>query len=140
MERRGRLYGGPGDDFVKGGPGKDYLGGGEGRDVVRGQGGRDTAVCDDADRAVTVPLDEGRSSGQGADELSSIESVYGSWFGYHIIGDSSRNRLTGFDGDDLLRGGAGDDRLQGGAGTDTLNGGRGDDTCRLGESVTGCEQ
>jgi Ca2+-binding RTX toxin-like protein len=59
-----------------------------------------------------------------------VENVLGTDWADEIYGNSRRNSLSGFAGDDLILGRGGDDYLNGGAGLgDWMEGGAGDDTC-----------
>lgn len=63
----------------------------------------------------------------GVDIYDSIEGLFGSRFGDHIIGSAGTNRLWGHDGNDALWGEAGNDTVDGGLGNDILRGGSGRD-------------
>jgi Ca2+-binding RTX toxin-like protein len=117
-----RLLGGADDDALNGGSGDDQLTGGTGNDVLNGGSGIDTASYADASAAVTVDLEQGRTSGAaGTDILKSIERVDGTAFNDTIKGGDLADLLFGDDGDDTLQGGSGEDRLDGGAGSDTAS-------------------
>ena len=116
-------FGGAGNDllvgnggylnFFRGGLGDDTIEAGDGYDVVDYQFGSPTG-------GVTVNLAAGTASGgAGNDQLSGVESVWG----------------TGFA--DLLIGGAGDENFRGNAGDDTLRGGGGRDTADYGGASGG---
>jgi Ca2+-binding RTX toxin-like protein len=95
-----------------------------------------------------------KTTGEGDDEVSTIENVTGGSGDDIITGDGQNNVLNGGDGGDTLNGGGGDDMLMGGddgetpdvdtlngmggndtlyggAGGDTLNGGDGNDTYKM---------
>ena len=88
-------------------------------DVLSGEGGNDTLIGDEgltfadfsAGGAVTVDLVAGVATGQGRDELSGIEAVYGS---------PRADSLTGDGGDNLFAPGRGSDVIDGGGGQDAL--------------------
>ena len=132
---RDRLSGGKGKfDFVDGGPGDDRLDGGAGRgDVV------DLGLVK---HGVRVDLAGGTITGQGADTISEVETVFGSPFDDTLIGDAGPNSLAGRGGDDTITSGGGGslecatpqpgissfgcaDVLLGEAGDDSLTGGDG---------------
>lgn len=128
------VRGGPGADLLTGDGVANRLDGGAGNDVLRGKGaddaligGRGTDTVDYSgfapvtqDKGVVVNLARGRASGEGADDLSRVESVIGSGAGDHITGSRRANRLRGGAGQDTLIGGAGRDRLYGDSGNDRL--------------------
>jgi hypothetical protein len=130
------LLGGSGDDLIAGDAGADTLVGSEGRDVLVGGAGRDdldggsesdllepgnhgdaidggsgvdTLSFARSQRAVTVRLGPGRSSGEGADTIADVEIVIGSRFDDLLVGSDVIEQLIGGDGDDRLIGEAGND-------------------------------
>ncbi len=125
------LYGLDGNDTLNGGAGFDYLVGGKGDDTF--DGGTDIDAVDyytyDTTGSVTVNLALGTATGVGVgnDALTSIETVYGSYYADTLIGDSNVNYLCGINGNDKLDGAEGDDSLWGWYGSDTLIGGAGND-------------
>ena len=133
------LFGDDGDDTIFGdcrinnftnssiSDGNDRIDGGNGDDVVYGQGGNDTAAFDSVAAAVVVDLFSGVATGQGDDQLFSIENVIGSALGDTLRGSGDANRLDGRAGDDYLAGRSGEDFLIGGDGKDKLDGGAGAD-------------
>jgi Ca2+-binding RTX toxin-like protein len=128
------VRGGSGPDRLSGDGAANRLDGGPGNDVLRGKGaddaligaaGRDTADYSGfapvtRDKGVVVHLRRGRASGEGADDLSQVESVLGSGAADHITGNRRANRLKGGPGRDTLIGGSGRDRLHGDSGRDRL--------------------
>jgi Ca2+-binding RTX toxin-like protein len=128
------VRGGRGGDFLTGDGAANRLNGGAGRDVLRGKGGDDTVIGGAGsdtvdyssfapvtrDKGVVVNLTRGRASGEGADDLSRVESVIGSGAADHITGDKRANRLQGGAGGDTLIGASGRDRLFGSSGRDSL--------------------
>ena len=137
-----QLFGGDGDDQLYGEFGNEYVGlttatfltggndlldGGLGDDLLYGQRGSDTASFASLALAVTVDLTAGTASGQGSDQLFSIENAEGSSEGDTLLGSSSGNALNGGGGNDLLNGRGGRDALIGSGGNDSLNGGGGND-------------
>ncbi|MDQ3964646.1 MAG: hypothetical protein M3277_12170 [Actinomycetota bacterium] len=112
---------GPGDDAVVGGPGDDRLDGGTGEDRLR---------IVDADEAVTIDLQQGTSTGEGADRLFGLENVWLTGNGDDVIrGDEGPNRITWsgfgpFEG--VIEGRGGDDGLTF-YGDGTIDAGAGDD-------------
>lgn len=123
------FYGFAGNDSISGGSGHDYLVGGHGDDVLDGGVGWDAVDYYDAAAGVTVDLDKGTATGEGvgADALSNIEGVYGSYFDDSITGGTDNDYFWSSTGNDSLDGGAGDDTLYGWTGNDTLSGGDGKD-------------
>ncbi len=111
-----RVDGGPGHDVLRGKGADDALIGGRGTDTVDYSGFAPVT----ADKGVVVNLGRGRASGEGADDLSRVESVIGSGAGDHITGNRRANRLFGGPGRDTLIGRSGRDRLYGSAGNDRL--------------------
>jgi Ca2+-binding RTX toxin-like protein len=131
------IVGGGGDDLIKGRGGNDTicgrngsdtLVGGPGNDVLLGGNGYDRVGYGLAPAGVEVDLGSGVATGWGSDRLGSMESVRGSAFDDHIIGNGASNSLWGSDGDDLLIGRGGSDSLNGGPGDDDLRGNAGNDT------------
>ena len=96
-----RIDGGPGNDVLRGRGGDDALIGGRGTDTVDCSGFAPVTE----DKGIVVNLTRGRASGEGADDLSSVESVIGSGAGDHITGNRRANRLIGGPGRDTLIGG-----------------------------------
>jgi Ca2+-binding RTX toxin-like protein len=132
-----RVTGSAFNDTLTGDAGANTLNGGTGSDLLDGRGGADTLIGGNdifidvasysaAPAAVTASLNTGTSSGgDGNDTLSQIESLFGSAFDDHLIGDSQRNRLLGGPGNDTLEGLGGDDIFEAEPGSDTFNGGVG---------------
>jgi Ca2+-binding RTX toxin-like protein len=73
------------------------------------------------DKGVVVNLARGRASGEGADDLSQLESVIGSGAADEITGNRHANRLSGGPGRDTLIGRSGRDWLHGDSGDDRLH-------------------
>ncbi|MBA3432048.1 MAG: hypothetical protein H0U16_11295 [Actinobacteria bacterium] len=115
---RDSLFGGPGEDDLRGGAALDRLFGGGGDDSVDGGEGSDRAFFE---APVTADLSTGIATGEGNDDLTSIEGLVGSFF------------------DDILTGDEGDNILIGNRGNDTLDGRAGFDRCVTGETVSNCE-
>lgn len=121
-----------GGDVLRGEAGDDVLEGLKGSDVLDGGDGNDTASFygDGHLGRVTASLVTGRATGQGEDELSGIENLWGSRRGDELEGDDGDNELRsngGEDFSDTLIGHGGDDVLVSGRGDDTLDGGDGTD-------------
>jgi Ca2+-binding RTX toxin-like protein len=134
------LRGWGGNDFLVGGDGDDLLVGGDGDDMLDGGFGMDTAAFGAG--PVTASLRLGIANGDGADQLSGIEHVFGSPEGDILKGSRTPNTIQGNGGDDSLFGLGGDDILRGGGGNDSLDGGKGTDECEQGKGtgeVTACE-
>ncbi|MCB1332837.1 MAG: cadherin-like domain-containing protein [Roseivivax sp.] len=146
-----------GNDVYTGGAGSVWLVAGDGDDTVDGGAGNDRIDYAGSAVGVSVDLATGIATGQGTDQLTGIEQIFGSNHGDLLIGDDTSNAGPGFsigynalfgrggndtiygmggdddlseggDGDDQIFGGDGDDLLGGGAGYDTLDGGAGSDT------------
>ena len=114
-----KLYGNEDGDIMSPGSGNDYVEGGEGDDTLSYRG---------APAGVEVDLGNHRATGGwDIDELELMESVAGSDFPDHLVGNEDANLLLGYKGDDLLEGGAGKDTLDGGADDDIMRSGAGDD-------------
>jgi Ca2+-binding RTX toxin-like protein len=157
------LQGGSNDDVINGGPGNDVLGnftdagndvknGGDGNDrligfrdpgndVYRGGAGTDMLDFRGTDVGVSVSLDgvaNDGPAGEADNAGTDIENLKGGNGDDTLIGDSDRNLIEGFAGNDTLRGGSpplksgtisflADDTLDGGIGSDVLRGEGGDD-------------
>lgn len=126
------LIGLGGNDRLIGGGGPDSLEPGPGQDVVDGGRGQDWAIFVFSAHAVEVDLASGAATGEGHDELRSIENVQGSKFKDRLIGNSAPNYFIGeapFDqeGDDMS-GMGGDDHFARYDGDSSIDGGDGLDT------------
>jgi Ca2+-binding RTX toxin-like protein len=91
------------------GLGADLIDGGGGEDVLDGDAGADIVTFEDAPGPVTVDLTLGTATGWGADSLSGIEVIVGSFFDDTLTGDARDNAFAA---------GAGDDAIDGREGTD----------------------
>jgi Ca2+-binding RTX toxin-like protein len=119
------LFGGGGDDRLQGdnGPFSDYAPG-PGDDRVVGSDVVDDIVhFQGADRPVVASLISGKATGQGTDELVSVEHLLGGSFDDTLIGNGRDNTLVGRRGADTLRGGEGFDFIAGQQGDDDIHGG-----------------
>lgn len=117
-----QIFGEDGNDLLAGGEGDDFINGGKGQDRIR--------VLDEqtGDFVITIDLAAQTSTGQGNDDLVSIEHAWGArWHDNVIIGSKIGNSLIGGDENDDIDGAAGNDRLHGADGTDTVVGGIGND-------------
>jgi Ca2+-binding RTX toxin-like protein len=145
-----------GTDDLQGGDGDDVLGPGPGDDTVDGGAGDDGVDLfathpfeAGMDGPVNVDLGAGTVTGQGTDDLVSIEGAGGTLLDDILIGSNDENLLIGDEGSDDISGEAGDDILDGDIfffgfeenlpGTDSLDGGGGQDTCLGGETTEQCE-
>ena len=122
------VRGGSGPDVLSGDGAANRLDGGAGNDVLRGKGADDALIGGGGsdtvdysgfapvtrDKGVVVHLGRGRVSGEGADDLSQVESVIGSGAADHLTGNRHANRLSGGPGRDTLIGRSGSDQLNGG--------------------------
>jgi Ca2+-binding RTX toxin-like protein len=162
-----RIQGASGDDVLNGGPGDDVLltnhletgndvrNGGDGNDriiasrdpgndVYSGGGGVDLLDFSDASGGVSVSLDgvaDDGPAGEADNAGTDIENIKGGRGNDTLVGNSARNLIEGFAGNDTLRGGTppttrtsttiigfvGDDTLDGGIGSDQMHGEGGDD-------------
>ena len=122
------IAGGDGDDLVSGAAGNDTLIGDAGNDTLIGGEGVDTVSFAAATAAITVDLANNVASGDGTDQLQSIENVIGGAGNDLLTGDAGANAIDGGAGNDTINGGLGDDVIVGGLGNDALIGGGGIDT------------
>jgi Ca2+-binding RTX toxin-like protein len=122
-----RICGLGGNDTLKGLGGNDELVGGKGDDSLDGGPGTDAAHFTSSPVAVTASLVTGQATGDGYDQMASIENIIGSNHEDTLIGSGSKNHLSGGSGVDQLFGLEGVDRLVGGTQDDALRGGAGDD-------------
>lgn len=113
------LKGGTGNDSLNGGIGNDILNGGTGNDILNGGSGTDTAQFSSNNNTIKLTTRGSQNTGDGFDQLSSIENVYGGSGKDNITGSDSGNTLKGERGDDWLNGRLGNDVINGGSGTDT---------------------
>lgn len=156
-DRGDLICAGPGDDIVKGGDGIDVLFGqggddrliggpgvfnqiipGPGNDFVNGgpatPDSGDEVIYLDAANGIVADLGTGIVTGEGTDELVSIEWLIGSSHDDVLTGsDREHEVIFGFDGNDVINALGGDDAMAGGAGDDTIDGGVGHDF--LGDAV-----
>ncbi len=96
-----------GDDVLFGGDGVDLLAGGPGNDFLYGGGGFDLADYRNALGAVTLNLTTLTATGEGIDELLSIEGGVGSALADTLTGDAANNFFIGGGGNDRIDGGPG---------------------------------
>jgi Ca2+-binding RTX toxin-like protein len=107
------LFGQGGNDELLGGGGFDVLLGGLGDDLVDGGlGAFDVVSVFFAQGPTTVDLAAGTSTGEGTDEIRSVEQVEGSNFDDTITGDAGPNRFYANAGDDVIEGGDGLDSIR----------------------------
>lgn len=119
------IFGRSGDDTILGNGGDDVLFGGSGRDTIDGGAGDDQIGGN-----TSFDFNFGRGTETSGNRLSGGDGndvVVGSGGGDVIRGDNGNDVLSGRGGDDALDGGAGNDRVLGGDGDDNLRGGEGDD-------------
>lgn len=115
------LYGEDGNDSLYGEADNDMLHGGFGDDLLDGGDGYDWAVYWNSTSGVMVDLRAGTATGEGEDELVSIEAVIGSDQEDILIGNAGPNNLEGGWGNDTIYATTGIDVLEGGDGFDTLD-------------------
>lgn len=121
------LQGLGGNDLIEGGDGEDSLQGGDGDDTLTGGDGVDLVVYSAATSGVVVDLAAGTATGQGNDQIRSVEGVTGSPFNDRLSGTDGVNVLSGTQGNDTLLGLGGFDLIEGGVGDDSIDGGAGFD-------------
>lgn len=104
------IHANEGNDVICGGPGADHIDGQAGDDLVDGGEGQDRAAFHSAPGPVTANLVTGIATGDGNDELVSIENLAGSdEFNDTLIGDAENNFIEGRGGGDTMDGGGGFD-------------------------------
>ncbi|MEM9029240.1 MAG: DUF4114 domain-containing protein [Pseudomonadota bacterium] len=111
---------GAGDDVTYGGSGDDLLFAGLGDDFYDGDSGFDTIDYSSSEQGLTVDLSKHTITGNGDDEVWSIEGLIASDHDDTIKADKRDNVIDGGAGDDEIRGLGGADDLTGGAGADTF--------------------
>ncbi|MEM7778558.1 MAG: calcium-binding protein [Pseudomonadota bacterium] len=111
---------GAGDDVTYGGSGDDLLFAGLGDDFYDGDSGFDTIDYSSSEQGLTVDLSKHTITGNGDDEVWSIEGLVASDHDDTIKADKRDNVIDGGAGDDEIRGLGGADDLTGGAGADTF--------------------
>lgn len=99
-----KLYGQAGIDILVEGPGNDLLDGGIGDPLEL-----DLAFYACASTGVTVSLGTGSSSGDGADTLTGVDGIVGSFHDDTLVGNDGFNLYAGLDGDDQIDGKGGFD-------------------------------
>ncbi len=127
------LTGSSAANTIQGLNGNDTISGRLGNDRYEGGGGVDTASFGSSGSAVTASLSAGTASGEGTDQLLTLENLTGSSSNDVLTGNNAANTLRGGGGNDTVRGLDGNDALVGGNGNDTANGGNGADSL-LGEA------
>ncbi|HEY6871081.1 MAG TPA: Ig-like domain-containing protein [Geobacteraceae bacterium] len=123
------IFAGDGDDVIHAGAGNDLIEGGAGADLLDGGSGVNTATYEHAGSAdgitgITASLTTSFAVGPAViqtgdaagDTFINIQSLTGSAYNDHLIGDSGANILTGGGGSDILEGMGGADTLIGGSG------------------------
>ncbi len=133
-----QLIGASGNDSLSGGDGNDTLQGGIGVDTMDGGNGIDLVDYRDQSGNWNINLLTDKAVYSSITEnITNIESAFGSKGNDTLTGDAGGNFLGGADGNDFLAGGDGNDTLMGGAGRDTLNGGNGTDMADYGDATVG---
>lgn len=142
-----QLVGSNFDDTLTGNVGSNNFIAMLGDDVIDGGAGFDGIENNFLPDPVTVDLAAGTVTGQGNDQLLSIEAAGGTIEEDVLLGGEGPESLTGRAGDDVifgkggnddLAGNEGDDLLDGGDGADIADGGADTDYC-VAEIETGCE-
>jgi Ca2+-binding RTX toxin-like protein len=121
------IRGNDGNDEIFGDNGRDWLNGGLGNDTLIGGTGNDTAVFRSSDNTVNLGAAGAQNTGEGNDNLATLENLVGGGGNDTLTGSTGDNRLDGGTGNDSLIGGTGNDSLIGGSGNDTFTGGVGAD-------------
>ncbi len=137
------LCGGPGNDRLIGGGGRDAISADAGSDVIKGGAARDLlsagAGDDEIDggsdpdsltyivspSAVIVNMQSGTATGEGNDQFTAVNGIFGSSFDDDIQGSEEADLIYGYGGNDTISGGNGDDVIGGEDGNDNLDGGPG---------------
>jgi Ca2+-binding RTX toxin-like protein len=127
------LFGEAGSDVVRGDAGSDQISGGAGDDVMVGGKGLDFVNYYPSPVPVEVDLGAGHASGEGSDDLSGFENIFGSLFADDLVGSNASNTIQALDGDDRVDGAGGIDLIydgvapgsQGTDGNDQIDGGSG---------------
>jgi len=136
------------DDTLTGNAGSNSFIAMLGDDIIDGAGGFDGIENNFLPDPVTVDLAAGTVTGQGEDQLLSIESAGGTVGADQLFGSDGPDTVTGRAGDDHIEGRGGHDNLagnegedfiDGGQGTDTADGGPESDTCVAAETTIDCE-
>lgn len=102
---------GAGDDLIDGGKGKDRIAAGAGDDVINGGKGKDWALFGPGGVSVDLSLADAQDTGEGRDQLISIENLRGGSGDDDLRGNAKANKLEGGEGDDILFGGEGRDQF-----------------------------
>ncbi len=126
-DRGSTIDGNGGNDLICAGAGNDTIVHRPGNEKIDGGSGSDWVDYEHAAGPVVANLATGVATGDGTDQLVSIENIEGSNFSDTLTGTSGSNYLAGEGGDDILSGGGGFDFVEGDAGNDTLSGGGGTD-------------
>lgn len=127
------------DDFF-GSPQDDFFWDTKSGDMYNGAAGFDLVSFYSSANPVNANLTTGEATGQGADDLLSIEALAGSSNCDSLVGDAVHNHLFGLAGNDSIDALGGDDYLHGGKGlSDDGDGGDGTDGCVAIENETSCE-
>lgn len=130
-----------GDDDLRGGPGHDELVGDSqfnrsatfGNDVLDGGDGTDLLDHFGTHASMVVDLEKGLALGEGADALSDVENVTGSFSDANTLrGDDTRNVLEGGNKSDRVDAGGGHDLVLDNWGSDDVDLGEGDDIVSMG--------
>lgn len=126
-----KVFAGEGDDLIVtslDGGGNEYY----------GNAGIDTINCIPNGNGVSIDLALGTARDRATlatSTVNGIENAVGTGMSDYLYGDALANRLTGYNGDDLLRGQAGSDSLFGDRGRDVLFGGTQGDLINGGEDA-----
>lgn len=125
------LNGDAGNDHLIGGTSDENgLTGGSGSDVLEARSTETTAEYQATRQPIRADLATGlvRVGPADRDRLVGIHDVIGGHGGDRLAGTTTRNRIDGGPGNDVVMGRGGDDGLAGSRGRDLLDGGRGDDS------------
>ncbi|WP_413746718.1 calcium-binding protein [Synechococcus sp. MIT S9507] len=122
-----QLTGTNGSNTIQALSGNDWIYAAAGNDVINGGSGSDTAVFSGNNNKINLNTTNLQNTGDGKDQLISIENVNAGSGNDTVTGNKAKNTLNGQSGNDKLYGAAGNDKLIGGAVNDVLFGGSGDD-------------
>lgn len=123
----GAIYGTSDDDMLMGSLESNSVFGGAGVDTF--------ILSGDAAARVSLLTSSWQDTGQGRDQLVSIENLISGDGNDYLFGSFGDNRIAGGGGADQIFGAAGNDTLEGDVGDDMINGGSGNDILRGGSGA-----
>ncbi len=101
------------DDWLYGDEGQNFFWGLTGGDYLYGAGGADFVSFDFSELGVQASLAGESATGEGSDELVSIENLFGSDHDDTLVGTTGPNFLIGGEGQDTIDGRGGQDLCDG---------------------------